>query len=305
MAFVAGGALAAAVTRAGGLGLIGGGYGDAGWLDAQLAAAGNEAVGCGFITWSLAREPHLLTRILDRSPRALMLSFGDPMPFAEEIHAAGVALICQVQTLAHAERALDAGAALLVAQGAEAGGHGAVRGTLALVPEVADLCRRRGADVLVLAAGGIADGRGLEAALMLGADGVLVGTCLYAAEEAIAHPALKHAVAGADGDATIRTRVVDIVRGRDWPADYTIRVLRNALVERWHGREEALEAGLAAAVRRFEAAVGAGDAEESAVIVGEAIGLVRQVRPAAEIIREMVAEAEIRLSGASARIVPG
>ena len=88
MAFVAGGALAASVTRAGGLGLIGGGYGDGDWLDQQLAAAGNQAVGCGFITWSLARQPHLLTKVLERSPRAVMLSFGDPATFAPKIHAA-------------------------------------------------------------------------------------------------------------------------------------------------------------------------------------------------------------------------
>ena len=87
MGFAAGGALAAAVSRAGGLGLIGGGYGDQDWLDAQFAAAGNQQVGCGFITWSLAGQPHLLTRALERQPRALMLSFGDPLPFAEEVHA--------------------------------------------------------------------------------------------------------------------------------------------------------------------------------------------------------------------------
>ena len=185
MGFAAGGALAAAVSRAGGLGLIGGGYGDQDWLDAQFAAAGNQQVGCGFITWSLAGQPHLLTRALERQPRALMLSFGDPLPFAEEVRAAGSALICQMQTLAHARRAIEAGADVLVAQGAEAGRHGAVRGTLTLVPEVRDLCARCGTDALVLAAGGIVNGRGLAAALMLGADGVLVGTCLYAAEKSL------------------------------------------------------------------------------------------------------------------------
>ena len=83
----------------------------------------------------------------------------------------------------------------------------------------------------MLAAGGIADGRGLAAALMLGADGVLVGTCLYAAEEALVPPKLQQAVVAADGDATLRTSVVDIVRGRDWPPEFTIRVLRNAFVD--------------------------------------------------------------------------
>jgi nitronate monooxygenase len=295
MAFVAGGALAAAVSRAGGLGLIGGGYGDGSWLDEQFAAAGNQHVGCGFITWSLARQRHLLGQALERRPRAIMLSFGDPAPFADEVHAAGAVLICQVQSLAHADRALEVGAGIIVAQGTEAGGHGAVRGTMTLVPEVGDLCARRGSDALVLAAGGIADGRGLAAALMLGADGVLVGTCLYAAEEALVHPALQQAMVAADGDATIRTTVVDVVRSRDWPPEFTIRVLRNALVDRWHGREETLRAGLEDAAERYTAAASAGDATETAVIVGEAIGLIGEVRPAATIIAAMVADAEARL----------
>ena len=102
MAFAAGGALAAAVSRAGGLGLIGGGYGDADWLEREFAAAGNARVGCGFITWSLARRPELLHRALAHAPAALMLSFGDPRPFAPAIEAAGSFLVCQVQTLAQA-----------------------------------------------------------------------------------------------------------------------------------------------------------------------------------------------------------
>ena len=303
MAFAAGGALAAAVSRAGGLGLIGGGYGDQDWLDDQLAAAGNQEVGCGFITWSLAQQPHLLRRVLDRQPRVLMLSFGDPLPFADEVHRAGSTLICQVQTLAHARRALEAEAEVIVAQGTEAGGHGAVRGTLTLVPEILDLCARHGADPLVLAAGGVADGRGLAAALMLGADGVLVGTCLCAAEETLVHPALQQAVVAADGDATLRTSVVDIVRRRDWPEQFSIRVLRNALVERWHGREGALKARLEEAIDRYAAAAGSGDPDESGVIVGEAVGLVHRIRPAAEIIRGMAAEAEARLRSAEGLLV--
>ena len=297
MGFAAGGALAAAVSRAGGLGLIGGGYGDQDWLDAQFAAAGNQQVGCGFITWSLAGQPHLLTRALERQPRALMLSFGDPLPFAEEVRAAGSALICQVQTLAHARRAIEAGADVLVAQGAEAGGHGAVRGTLTLVPEVRDLCARCGTDALVLAAGGIADGRGLAAALMLGADGVLVGTCLYAAEESLVHPALRRAVVAADGDATVRTSVVDIIRRIRLATRVLIRVLRNRFVERWHGREDSLKGELVDVIPGYVAAASAGDADECAVIVGEAVGLIGAVRPAAEIIQEMVAGAEELLRG--------
>uniref|UniRef100_UPI002FC6ED15 nitronate monooxygenase n=1 Tax=Bosea sp. (in: a-proteobacteria) TaxID=1871050 RepID=UPI002FC6ED15 len=185
MALAAGGALAAAVTRAGGLGLIGGGYGDGDWLRTQYAAAGNTRTGCGFITWSLAKQPQLLGEVLAHRPAALMLSFGDPAPFAGEIAAAGIPLICQCQSVAHVRAALAAGASVIVAQGTEAGGHGHARATLPFVPEVADLLARESPETLLLAAGGIADGRGLAAALMLGADGVLVGTRFWASREAL------------------------------------------------------------------------------------------------------------------------
>ena len=178
MAFAAGGRLAAAVSEARGLGLIGGGYGDRGWIDAQFDDAEQADVGCGFITWSLERTPELLDHVLDRQPRAIMLSFGDPRPFAPRVHEAGVPLLCQVQSRADAELALEVGADVIVAQGAEAGGHGDRRATFTLVPEIADLLAARSAQTLLCAAGGIADGRGLAAALVLGADGVLVGSRL-------------------------------------------------------------------------------------------------------------------------------
>jgi NAD(P)H-dependent flavin oxidoreductase YrpB (nitropropane dioxygenase family) len=118
---------------------------------------------------------------------AVMLSFGDPHPFAPAIKAAGRLLICQVQDMRHARAALDEGADIVVAQGTEAGGHGARRATMTLVPEVADLLAQRSPETLLVAAGGIADGRGLAAALMLGADGVLVGSRLWASPEALVH----------------------------------------------------------------------------------------------------------------------
>src|SRR5579863_1433229 len=138
MGFVAGGALAAAVTRAGGLGLIGGGYGDTNWLQQQLRAAGNVRVGCGFITWSLAKKPELLDEVIAHRPAAVMLSFGTPHAFAETIKQAGIVLICQAQSLALAREAMAAGADIIVAQGGEAGGHAGHRATLPLVPEIAD-----------------------------------------------------------------------------------------------------------------------------------------------------------------------
>lgn len=172
MDLIAGGELAAAVSGAGGLGLIGGGYGDRDWLARQFDLAAGAPVGCGFITWSLARQPQLLDLALQYEPVAVMLSFGDPAVFADAIKSAGTRLVCQIQNRTQAERALQVGADVLVAQGTEAGGHGhGPRSTLTLVPEIVDLVTARGTDIPVIAAGGIADGRGLAAALMLGAAG--------------------------------------------------------------------------------------------------------------------------------------
>ena len=210
MAFVSGGKLAAAVTSAGGLGLIGGGYGDSDWLEREFGLADGARVGCGFITWSLARKPELLDATLERQPATVMLSFGELQPFAERIHAAGIPLMAQVQTLEQARQALDAGPQIVVAQGGEAGGHGmTVRSTFTLVPDVVDLAAERAPETLVLAAGGVADGRGLAAALMLGADGVVVGTRFWASAEALVSPRAHERAIGASGDSTYRTRVYD------------------------------------------------------------------------------------------------
>ena len=295
MAFAAGGALAAAVSRAGGLGLIGGGYGDPGWLEQQFAAAGGERVGVGFITWSIRKSPSLLTDVLKHRPAAVMLSFGDPRPFVDEIRAAGAALICQCQDMAHVMDAVDVGADVVVAQGAEAGGHGALRGTLTFVPEVADHLAANAPGTLLLAAGGIGDGRGLAAALMLGADGVLVGTRLWASREALVKEGHHRAIIETDGDGTLRTRVADIARQLPWPRGFTARIRRNAFTERWHGREEALEAVVAVEGPRYRQAFEAGDPEQTGVWFGEAAGVIHSIEPAAVIVQRMVSEAAARL----------
>lgn len=302
MALVSGGALASAVTGAGGLGMIGGGYGDADWLRRELAAAGNQRVGCGFITWSLAQQPHLLDLALEHRPAAVMLSFGDPAPFAPKVKAAGIALICQVQTLAHAREALAAGADILVAQGTEAGGHGATRGTIALTPAVVDLAAREAPETLVLAAGGLADGRGLAAALMLGADGVLVGTRFYAAAESLAPEAVKRRITEIGGDDTLRTSVFDIVREKDWPKPYTIRGVRNTLTAEWQGRESALAARGKAEVERYNDAVMAQDLEIMGVFAGEGADLIADVAPAATLLERMAGEAEAALNRAASLV---
>ena len=299
MGGVAGGRLAAAVSEAGGLGLIGGGYGDSAWLDREFAAAGNRRVGCGFITWSLAKNPVLLERVLAHAPAALMLSFGDPAPFADRIRAAGSVLICQVQDREQTLRALDAGAEIIVAQGTEAGGHGGARATLPLVPALVDLVARRAPEAMVVAAGGIADGRGLAAALTLGAEGVLVGTRFYASVESLAHDLAKARVVAASGDATMRTTIFDIVRGLDWPKPFTGRALCNAFSSRWHGRETDLSTRVADEMKRYKAAVKAGDFSTAVIFAGEDVDLIEDAPPAAAIVARLAQEAERALQSAA------
>ena len=295
MAFAGGGELAAAVTRAGGLGLIGGGYGDRAWLETQFDATGGERVGVGFITWSLSQSPTLLTDVLNRRPAAVMLSFGDPRPFVDEIRRAGAILICQCQNMAHVEDALDARAHVVVAQGSEAGGHGALRGTLTFVPEAADLIAAHAPETLLLAAGGIADGRGLAAALMLGADGVLVGTRLWASNEALVHERHRASILASNGDGTLRTRVPDIARQLPWPVGFTARIRRNAFTDRWHGREQELERNVAVEGSRYRQAFADGDPDHAGVWFGEAAGLVHSIEPAGLIVERMAMEARLQL----------
>jgi nitronate monooxygenase len=297
MAGISGGRLAAAVTAAGGLGLVGGGYGDADWLQTQFGQADGARVGYGFITWSLARNPELLDTVLEQQPATIMLSFGELRPFADRVHAPGVPLIAQAQTVDHARRALDAGAEIVVAQGGEAGGHGmSARSTFTLVPEIVDLVADRSPDTLVLAAGGVADGRGLAAALSLGADGVLVGTRFWATPEALVSPRAHQRAVQAGGDDTFRTQVYDAVRQLDWPTEYNERAIGNSFLEVWHGNEAQLAASLPEAIDTFEKAVAAEDFDAAAILVGEAVGLIHDIRPAADIVRDMVSGATEILS---------
>jgi len=297
MDIVSDGRLAAAVTRAGGFGMIGGGYGDEAWLAREMDAAGDARVGVGFITWSMAKRPRLLDMVLERRPPAVMLSFGDVRPHAQKIKGAGALLICQVQTLEQTKDAVANGADILVAQGAEGGGHGISRSTFPFVPAVVDAAP----DIPVAAAGGIADGRGLAAALMLGADGVLVGTRFYASQEAAGFAAAKQRIVASTGDQTIRSILFDIARRNVWSAPYTARVLRNEFSEKWRGREAELLQHQNEEAIRYSEAREKGQFDIAAVIAGEAVDLIADIPPAGEIVDRMVNEATTLLSTASNR----
>jgi nitronate monooxygenase len=296
MGSVAGGHLAAAVSNAGGFGLVGGGYGDAGWLRTELSRVKQETSqpwGVGLITWSI--DTRVLDLALKYRPDAVMLSFGDPRPYARTIKGAGCKLICQVQTVARARVALEAGADIVVAQGNEAGGHGGGRSTLPLVPAVVDAVK----PVPVIAAGGIADGRGLAATLMLGAQGALIGTRFYASVEALGQHAAKQRILDASGDDTARTRVFDIVRGYAWPPEFPGRALRNQFMRRWADRHSELAAALDTERIAYQAAAAAADYDTAVVWAGEAADLIKTVEGAAALVERISAEAEGQLQSAA------
>ena len=304
MNVIAGGKLAAAVSNAGGLGIIGGGYGDAEWLEREFAAAGGARIGCGFITWSMARDPKLLDQVLAKQPAVVMLSFGEVEPHASRIKARGVPLICQVQGMRYLREAVDAGADIIVAEGCEAGGHSGHRGVFTLVPEAADYLAKTAPDTILVAAGGVGDGRGLAAALMLGADGVLMGTRFMASQESEAPPAFRQAIIRADGDSTMKSTSVDVARKRYWPnPEFVVRVLQNGFVARWHGREREMEKAIDVEYERFWDAFKAGDADNSGVLIGEVSGIIRDAPSSAQIVERMIMQACRLLGPHSSHVV--
>jgi nitronate monooxygenase len=296
MDVIAGARLTAAVSGAGGFGILGGGYGEKAWLEQETEKLKNCAspFGIGFITWSMAKQPGLLDIALKAKPRAIMLSFGDPKPHASRIKAAGSLLICQVQSEDMAKQALDAGADILIAQGTEAGGHGASRTLIDIVPAIIDLAAGR---VPVVAAGGLADGRGLAAMMTLGAAGVMLGTRFYASVECDGPEEAKRRICAADSGNSVRSIIFDISRNNVWPAPFTGRCLINDHARRWMGREVELMQNARAVVAEYAAAKAAGNFDIAAVIAGESVGLIHDIPPAAEIVERIASEADQILAG--------
>ena len=236
MDVIAGARLTRAVSEAGGFGILGGGYGERAWLEAETAKLKrfSGAFGIGFITWSLAKQPELARRCA-RCKAARDHAVLWRSKAVRAAHQIGWrVLICQVQNEAMAQQALDAGADILVAQGTEAGGHGASRTTIDIVPAIIDLVAGR---VPVVAAGGIADGRGLAAMMMLGASGVLLGTRFYASVECDGAEEAKRRICAATSGNSVRGIIFDLSRNNVWPAPFTGRCLINDHARRWIGRE--------------------------------------------------------------------
>jgi nitronate monooxygenase len=289
-----GGELAAAISQAGGLGLIAASTGDADWLRAQIRLVRERTdrpFGVGFISHWLPKMPERYQVALDERVPVVAHSFTDPAPYMAAARAAGCKVICQVRDVAGAEEAQRAGVDVIVAQGTEAGGHTGGIATLPLVPRIVDAV----APLPVLAAGGIADGRGLAAALMLGAEGAWIGTALLAAPESLYRPRQKERVLSMNENDTVLTEVFDLAVRRDWPAGVAGRAARNAFSDRWHGHEAELLRDPTPAGDTMRAAVAADDPENAPVWAGQAAGLVHEAEPAAAIVRRIIAEAEAAL----------
>jgi nitronate monooxygenase len=294
MGGVAGGALAAAVSRAGGLGMVGiGSAGTPEVLTAELRHLSEHGrpFGIGLVDWVVARDPSLLATALAARPALLAVSFGDNIfggsaSWVVQAHDAGVVTAAQVGDLRAAQRAVEAGVDVVIARGAEAGGHGEPRvGTLPLLAAILD-----DLPVPVLAAGGVSNGRALAAVLAAGASGAWIGTAFAACSEASTpHQARRRLLEASDTD-TVVTRVFDVAQGYPWPVELPERVLRNDFADQWAGREGELAADdrARAALAR---AIDAHDHRLAPVNAGQGVGLLTVVRPAADVIDRLCSEA--------------
>jgi NAD(P)H-dependent flavin oxidoreductase YrpB (nitropropane dioxygenase family) len=213
-------------------------------------------------------------------------------------HDVGAHVMHMASRLDDAVRAAEAGADIIVAQGSEGGGHVGVMSTMVLVPQVVAAV----APKPVLAAGGIADGRGLAAALALGASGVLLGTRFLATPEAPLHPHFKQAILDSDGHDTDLTEIPDIITGRVWPGAFA-RTCRNALIREWSGREWQLRQQQPRVAAEVTAARMAGDAERTPLLFGQDAGLIDAIEPAGDLMARIVREAHDVITGRLAQLV--
>jgi NAD(P)H-dependent flavin oxidoreductase YrpB (nitropropane dioxygenase family) len=285
-------ALVAAVSGAGGLGAMGCHYMRPDQIRAGTAAIRertNKAFALNFLIFDIDEDSFAAALAL----RPAAIAFAWPRPeqdvrsFIARAHAAGCKVTFMAGGVPEAVRAAEGGADVIIAQGTEGGGHVGWQATMALVPMVVDAV----APVPVLAAGGIADGRGLAAALALGADGVLLGTRFLASQESPLHPNFKQAILDSDGHDTLLSEIPDIAAGLVWPGAMS-RSRRNRFIERWAGREWALRRGRAEALAGVQAARKGGDAEEAVLSMGQDAGLIRDIAPAAEIVSRIARDAE-------------
>jgi NAD(P)H-dependent flavin oxidoreductase YrpB (nitropropane dioxygenase family) len=215
----------------------------------------------------------------------------DLKPYFDRSHDAGCKVTYMAGAVPEAVRAAKAGADIIIAQGTEGGGHVSWMASMPLIPMIVDAV----GPIPVLAAGGFADGRGLVAALALGAQGILLGTRFLATVESPLHPNFKQAIVDSDGHDTQLSEIPDIAAGLVWPGAMT-RSRRNRFIERWSGREWALRQHRVEAIARLRAAREAGDVDEGPLSMGQDAGLVHDIPRAADLVARIAQEAEEILS---------
>ncbi len=294
MGGVAGGDLATAVSRAGGLGMIGiGSAGSVALVERETAPPQQAGVrfGVGLLAWKLAADPALLDAALEAGPTLASVSFGETWTWVHRVHGAGALAVAQVADVDSARRAADAGADAVVARGAEGGGHGAPTvGTLPLLEGVLE-----SVTVPVLAAGGISSPRGLAAVLAAGASAAWLGTAFAACPESLASDGTRRALLEATETDTVTTRAFDVGLGYAWPVEYPERVLANRFSVEWCGREDSL-AEDDRARGRLRDAIEADDRRIAQVDAGQGVRLVTEVRSAARVIEQLCEGAHALLS---------
>lgn len=297
--------LVAAVCEAGGFGVLGATRQSPEEL-ARDAAAIRAATGKGFgLNLLLFLErPGQYDGLLAARPRVVSTAWPtlqqDLGGYVTRAHAIGALAMHMVSTVADAKAAARAGVDVIVAQGTEGGGHVGVMGTMPLVPMVVSAV----APIPVLAAGGVADGRGLAAALALGADGVLLGTRFLASDEAPIAKGFKQAIVESDGHDTLVTEIPDVANGQVWPGAY-VRVRRNRFIEEWIGRENELRLRRAEVSAQLREAAKAGDPDRGAIMIGQTAGLIDRVEPAADLVRQISRDAEAILRERLPRLLGG
>jgi enoyl-[acyl-carrier protein] reductase II len=291
--------LVAAVSGAGGLGSLGAVFWSAQEVGEQIDAV-RALTDRPFVVNHVvpALDADAFEATLEARPAGVSFALGDPGDLVERAHAAGAKAIQQVHTVTQAREAAGRGVDVVIAQGSEAGGQGMAAGVgaMALVPQVVDAV----SPIPVLAAGGVADGRGLAAALALGAAGANVGTRFLASEEAGADHEWKQLILDSESEDAVRFETWGLIMPPSSGYDVVPRVIRTDFVAEWEGRAE--EAGMQAERLRGEimAAVEQRRPHELTPFTGQTAGLIRDVLPAAEIVRAMVADAEDALERASA-----
>jgi NAD(P)H-dependent flavin oxidoreductase YrpB (nitropropane dioxygenase family) len=295
--------LVVAVSSAGGLGTLGIARTPAEQIPKNIGAireATKGPFGVNFLLF-VAREP-ALEAALNARPPVFSAAWARPDQDLQALfgraHEAGSQVMYMVGTVPEAVRAKAAGADVIVAQGTEGGGHVGWMASMTVLPMIVDAV----GPTPVLAAGGIADGRGLAAALALGAQGALLGTRFLATKESPLHPNFKQAVLDSDGHDTVLTEIPDIARANVWPGAMA-RSRRNAFIERWAGREWELRARQPEVAAALERARETGDADNASLLIGQDAGLIHDIPPASEIVERIVDEAEALLKDRLPKLV--